>query len=484
MSKEESLIDNTRYQYDPVVTKIVDYVYGHKITSKLAFETAKYCLIDSVGCAILALKFSECTKLLGPWVSGMSIQNGARVIGREGELDPIKAAFDIGTLIRWVDYNDTWLAKEWGHPSDNLGAILAVADFVSRRQEYNRKYTIQDILEAMIRAYEIQGVLSLENSFNMVGLDHVILVKVASTALASFLLGSSKTQAIDAVSQAWIDGHPLRTYRHAPNTGSRKSWAAGDATSRAVRLSLMTFAGEKGYHTGLSAKRWGFNDVLYNAKPVRLSRELDAYVMENILFKIAYPAEFHAQTAVECALKLYDEIKDKNSTIDKILITTHNSAMRIINKTGPLYNPADRDHCLQYMVAVALIFGELTAESYEDKIATDPRIDELRHKMTVIEDDEMTEDYYHDDKRSIANQVEITLKDGTHLKERIDFPLGHRNRRDEGLPLLWKKFEENMLTHYSETKVTELVNLFKNDDALLKMPVTDWISLFQGGETS
>lgn len=478
LRKETS--DNTRPRYDSALIKIADYVKDYKINSRLAFETAKYCLIDSLGCAILALSFPECNKLLGPWVSGMSIEKGARVVGTRFELDPIKAAFDTGTIIRWLDYNDTWLAKEWGHPSDNLGAILSVMDFVSRRDEYKKTYTIKDVLDAMIRAYEIQGVLALENSFNMVGLDHVILVKIASTALATHLLGGTKDQVIEALSQAWIDGHPLRTYRHAPNTGSRKSWAAGDATSRAVRLAMMTLAGEKGYPSGLSAKQWGFSDVLFKGRPLQFNRELKSYVMENILFKIAYPAEFHAQTAVECALKLYEKMKNKKVGIEKIAITTHNSAMRIINKSGPLYNPADRDHCMQYMVAVALIYGELTAESYEDKVASDPRIDELRSKMILVELDQFTEDYFDEDKRSIANRVDILFSDGSNLSETSEYPLGHRSRRKEGIPLLWDKFEKNMSTRFSSKKVSEGIKLLKNDDKLLNMPVPEWITFWQG----
>lgn len=477
LRKETS--DNTRPDYDKALIKIADYVKDYKINSALAYETAKYCLIDSLGCAILALNFPECSKLLGPWVSGISIDKGARVLGTQFELDPIKAAFDNGTLIRWLDYNDTWLAKEWAHPSDNLGAILSVTDFVSRREQYKQVYTIKDVLDAMIRAYEIQGVIALENSFNMVGLDHVILVKVASTALATHLLGGTKEQVIEALSQAWIDGHPLRTYRHAPNTGSRKSWAAGDATSRAVRLAFLTLAGEKGYRSAISAKQWGFSDVLFDGKPIQLKRSLESYVMENILFKIAYPAEFHAQTAVECALKLHEKMKNKNLTIEKIAITTHNAAMRIINKTGPLYNPADRDHCMQYMVAVALIHGNVTAESYEDKIASDPRIDDLRAKMILVEEDQFTEDYFDEDKRSIANRVDILFSDGSNLSEISEYPLGHRTRRKEGIPLLWDKFEKNMSTRFSGKKVSEGIKLLENDDKLLNMTVPEWISFWQ-----
>lgn len=479
---KKNLSDNTRPQYDSVLVKIADYVKDYKINSDLAFETAKYCLIDSIGGAILALNFPECTKLLGPWVSGISIQEGAHVIGRQGELDPIKAAFDNGTLIRWLDFNDTWLAKEWGHPSDNLGAILSVTDFVSRRASYQKVYKISDVLDAMIRAYEIQGVLALENSFNMVGLDHVILVKVASAALAVHLLGGDKDQIIEVLSQAWIDGHPLRTYRHAPNTGSRKSWAAGDATSRAVRLALMTMSGEQGYPSALSARHWGFSDVLFQGKTLHSELEFGSYVMENILFKIAYPAEFHAQTAVECALRLHAKLKDKLNTIEKIAITTHNAAMRIINKTGPLYNPADRDHCMQYMVAVALIHGKLTAESYEDEVASDPRIDTLRNKMIVVEEDSYTEDYFDPEKRSIANRIDILLSDGTNLTETSEYPLGHRKRRKEGIPLLWAKFEKNISTQFSNKKVSEAIKLLQDDERLLNMTVPEWMAFWQPEE--
>lgn len=476
---KKDVSDNTRPKYDKVLVKIADYVKDYKISSDLAYETAKYCLVDSLGCATLSLNFPECTKLLGPWVSGTTIENGSRVVGTQYELDPIKAAFDTGTLIRWLDYNDTWLAKEWGHPSDNLGAILSLCDFVSRRPEYNKIYTMRDVFDAMIRAYEIQGVLALENSFNMVGLDHVILVKVASTALATHLLGGSKDNIVEALSQAWIDGHSLRTYRHAPNTGSRKSWAAGDATSRAVELALLTLKGEEGYPSALTAKHWGFNDVLFHSKPVHCERELSSYVIENILFKIAYPAEFHAQTAVECALKIHEKIKAKKLVPEKIAITTHNAAMRIINKTGPLYNPADRDHCLQYMVAVALIHGNVTAESYEEHIASDPRIDELRNKMIVVEDDQYTEDYFDEDKRSIANRVDILFSDGSNISEISEYPLGHRKRRKEGIPLLWDKFEKNMSTRFSSQKVAEGIKLLQDDEKLLKMAVPDWVSFWR-----
>lgn len=461
--------------FDEVIVQITDYIFDYPIQSNVALETARYCLVDSLGCAILALNFKACTQLLGPWVSGMQISQGVRVLGTTFELDPIKAAFDIGTLIRWLDFNDTWLAKEWGHPSDNLGALLSVMDFVTRRgQEYHLSYTVKNLLESMCYAYEIQGILALENSFNQVGLDHVLLVKVASTALATKLLGGNKEAVMAALSQAWIDGQSLRTYRHAPNTGSRKSWAAGDATSRAVELALLTLKGEQGYHRALTAPRWGFYDVQLKGQPLVLKRPFGTYVMENILFKIAYPAEFHAQTAVECALKLHQQIPHL-SEIEKILVHTHQAAIRIIDKKGPLYNPADRDHCLQYMVAVALIDGQLTAESYEDNKAADPLIDALREKMTVIENPQYSLDYLNEDKRSIANDIEITLKNGTTLFEKCEYPLGHRRRRDQGIPLLWQKFEHNLKRVFSDQKVNQLMALMQSEK-LLEMKVDDFMA--------
>ncbi len=467
-----SLLSNTRPDYDSVLVTLANYIMDDDIKSDLAFETAKYCLIDSIGCAMLALSYPACTKLLGPVVPGCSIEVGARVFGTQYEVDPIKAAFDIGTMIRWLDYNDTWLAQEWGHPSDNLGALLSVMDFVSRRKEiYKREFTVKDLLEAMIKAYEIQGVLALNNSFNQVGLDHVILVKVASTGIVTKLFGGNKNEVINALSQAWVDGQSLRTYRHAPNTGSRKSWAAGDATSRAVRLAMLTLQGEKGYPSALSAKQWGFQEVLFKGKPVTFARELGAYVMENILFKIAYPAEFHAQTAVACALDLHKKCKDKLNQIEKIQITTHQAAMRIINKTGPLYNPADRDHCLQYMVAVALLDGKLTADSYEEKRATDEKIDLLRDKIQVIESPQYSQDYLDQDKRSIANRLDITFADGLTLSETCEYPLGHKRRREEGIPLLWEKFENNIASRFDKAKSSQIMELMKNEEKLLKLTV-------------
>jgi 2-methylcitrate dehydratase len=424
---------------DQLLIDIADYVCNKNITSELAYESARLCLLDALGCAAQALQFEECTKLLGPIVPDTIVPNGVHVPGTPFRLDPIKAAFDIGTLIRWLDYNDTWLAKEWGHPSDNLGAILACADYMAQRTRAD--LTMHHVLTAMIKAYEIQGILALENAFNEIGLDHVILVKIASTAVVTDLLGGNKDQVISAVSQAFLDGQSLRTYRHAPNTASRKSWAAGDATSRAVRLALMTLQGEPGYPSVLSAKTWGFNDVYLKGEALKVSRPFESYVIENILFKVAYPAEFHGQTAVEAALLLHPKIKNNLDNIDKIVIETQSSAMRIINKQGLLHNPADRDHCLQYMVAAALIFGELTADSYSNTFANlnGSQIDFLRDKMTVLESKQMTLDYYDPNKRAIGNAVNIQMKDGAEYKLHIDYPLGHVRRRHEAAPLIEAK---------------------------------------------
>ncbi len=472
--------NNTRPAFDELLNQLANYICDVDITSELAYETAKYCLVDSMGCAMLALTFPACTKLLGPWVSGSRVEMGARVPGTKYELDPIKAAFDIGTIIRWLDYNDTWLAKEWGHPSDNLGGILSVMDFVSRRPaEYAKStFTVHDILTAMIKTYEIQGILALENSFNAVGLDHVILVKVATCGVVTKLLGGDKNAVLNALSQAFVDGQSLRTYRHAPNTGSRKSWAAGDATSRGVRLAMVTLQGEQGYPSAISASRWGFSDVLFAGKPLPLAQPLGSYVMENILFKIAYPAEFHAQTAVECALRLHNQLKDKLQDIKTITIKTHNAAMRIINKTGKLYNPADRDHCLQYMVAVALLKGNLEALHYEDATANDPAIDTLRDKMQIEENVVYSADYLDPEKRSIANQLQVTLTNGEEYGEICEYPLGHKRRRLEGIPLLWRKFEQNCQPLFSSEKSLTLRNILEQND-WLGWPVSDFIQLWQ-----
>jgi 2-methylcitrate dehydratase len=465
-------------QPDEVLTQIAAYVGDDRGYSDEAYSTARLCLMDSLGCGLLALGFPQCTKLLGPVVPGAVLKGGARVPGTDYELDPIQAAFCIGAMIRWLDYNDTWLAAEWGHPSDNLGAILAVADWLGRDPESSSRppLRVRDVLTAMIRAHEIQGVLALENSFNRVGLDHVLLVRVASTAVASRLMGLKQTQIVDAVTNAWIDGGALRTYRHAPNTGPRKSWAAGDAASRAVRLALLTRAGEPGYATALTAPTWGFQDSLFHGQTIKLARPLGSYVMENVLFKVAFPAEFHGQTAVEAALRLHPQVRQRLDDIARIRIETQESAMRIINKRGPLYNPADRDHCIQYMTAVALLNGRLTSEDYEDKAAADPRIDQLREKMEVVEEPRYSRDYLDPDKRSIGNSVQVEFRDGTRSERvEVEYPLGHRRRRDEARPLLFEKFRANAAASLSPAAVERLVDLFEDPSRLDATTVTDFV---------
>jgi 2-methylcitrate dehydratase len=463
---------------DRLLVEIAEYVCAPPPFSDEACETARYCLLDTLGCAILALNFPACAKLLGPVVPGTVVPNGARVPGTRHQLDPVTAAFNLGCALRWLDFNDTWLAAEWGHPSDNLGAILAVADWVSRAQP-ERNLTMRDVLTAMIQAHEIQGVLSLGNSFNRAGLDHVLLVRVASAAVAARLLGGNGEQVINALSNAWADGGALRVYRHAPNTGSRKSWAAGDATSRGVWHALLALKGEMGYPTVLSARTWGFCDALFRSQPIELARPLGCYVMENVLFKIRFPAEFHAQTAVEAAIQLHPQVKDRLGEIERIELTTHESAIRIIDKKGPLHNPADRDHCLQYMVAIGLIHGRLTAGDYEDAAAADPRLDALRAKMTVAEDPRYSHDYLADDKRSIANAVRVVFRDGSSMeKVEIEFPVGHRRRRAEAMPLLVKKARENLLTRFPAGQVERILQLWRDAARLEKMKVADFVDYF------
>lgn len=473
-----NLRSNIKQQPDALLVEIADYVLDKKIASEEAYETAYHVLMDTLGCSFLALRYPECTKLLGPIVPGTTVPNGARVPGTQFVLDPVHAAFNIGTLIRWLDFNDTWLAAEWGHPSDNLGGILAVADYLSRVRlsQGQAPLSVREVLTATIKAHEIQGVLALENSFNREGLDHVLLVKIASTAVVTALLGGDKEDVIDALSNAWIDNTSLRTYRHAPNTGSRKSWAAGDATSRAVRLAMMTMKGEMGYPSALTAPQWGFQDVLMKGKEITLARPLDSYVMERVLFKISYPAEFHAQTAVEAAIQLYPEIKDRLEEIEQIEIATHESAIRIIDKTGPLHNPADRDHCLQYMVAAALVFGDLTADHYEDEAAADPRIDALREKMVVTENPEFSRDYLDPEKRSIANTLQIFFKDGSKTEKVLcEYPIGHRARRAEGIPKLLTKFRDSLNTRFPKRQQDEIWAMFENRAELEKMPVHEFM---------
>lgn len=472
--------ENIRPAPDRELVDIANYVVNYKIDSELAYATARFSLMDALGCAILASQYPACSKLLGPIIPGTYVPIGARVPGTSYILDPILAAFNIGTLVRWLDFNDTWLAAEWGHPSDNLGAILAVADYMSRKKNSHglSPLLIKDILTAMIKAHEIQGVLALENAFNRLGFDHVILVKIASTAIATYLLDGTHQQIIDALSQAWLDGTCLRTYRHAPNTGSRKSWAAGDATSRATRLAWITLQGEMGYPSVLSTKKWGFNDALLKNQPLRFARPFGSYVMENVLFKVSYPAEFHAQTAVECAVQLSPQVKNRWEEIDKIILKTQEPAIRIISKSGPLYNPADRDHCLQYMVAVALLHGDLQAHYYENEFAQDPRIDQLREKMHVVEDQQFSKDYLDPTKRSIANAIQIYFHDGSPTeKAAIEYPIGHRLRREESYSLLYQKFEKNLATLFSTNKVEEILALFKDQKTLEQMPINELMDL-------
>ncbi len=473
-------ISNVRPDPDRVLTDIADYVSSLTIESVDAYSTAHYCLIDTLGCGFEALTYPACSKLLGPIVPGTSVPNGAKVPGTSFQLDPVKAAFDIGAMIRWLDFNDTWLAAEWGHPSDNLGGILATADWLSRTAIAAGKapLAMRDVLTAMIKAHEIQGVLALENSFNRVGLDHVVLVKVASTAVIAQMLGLNRDEIVNAVSLAWVDGQALRTYRHAPNTGSRKSWAAGDATSRAVRLALIARTGEMGYPSVLSAKTWGFYDVLFKGNPFRLQRPYGSYVMENVLFKISFPAEFHAQTAAECAMQLHPKLKDRIADIAKVTIRTHESAIRIIDKKGPLDNPADRDHCIQYMVAVPLIFGRLTAGDYEDGIAADPRIDALREKMVCVEDPGFSRDYLDPGKRSIANAITIEFRDRTTTGEVVvEYPIGHRRRRAEGMPALIEKFRTNLARRFPAKQRDAILAVALDAKRLMITPVHEFVDL-------
>ena len=472
---------NIRPGYDSVISEIANYVTNFEIESDLALDTARNCLIDTIGCGLLALKFPACTKMLGPVVEGTSVPFGVRVPGTNFKLDPIKGAFDIGCAIRWLDYNDTWLAAEWGHPSDNLGAILSITDFISQQKisKGEDPLTMRTVLEAMIMTHEIQGVLALKNSFNKVGLDHVVLVKVASTALVTKLMGGTKDQIMDAVSQAWVDGQSLRTYRHAPNAGSRKSWAAGDATSRAIRLAMITLSGEMGYPGALSAPVWGFEDVLFDGKQISLPQKFGTYVMENVLFKISFPAEFHAQTAVEAAVTLHPEIIERLDDVKTVNITTHDSAIRIISKEGELNNPADRDHCLQYMVAIGLLKGNLIAEDYEDDIASDPRIDTLRKKMVINEDKRYSDEYHEADKRSIANKIQIHFNDGSSTEEiEVEYPIGHKRRREEGIPVLEQKFKNNLEITYDSDKCEEIYQLCIDQEKLETTSVTDFQELF------
>jgi len=477
-------LSNVRPQWDQVIVDIVDYVGRDRIDSPLAYETARNCLIDTLGCGLEALEYPACTKLLGPVVRGTIVPHGAKVPGTQFQLDPIQAAFNIGAMIRWLDFNDTWLAAEWGHPSDNLGGILAVADWLSRVAVASGKAPLRmrDVLTAMIQAHEIQGCIAIENSFNKVGLDHVVLVKVASTAVVAKLLGLSRDEQLAAVSLAWVDGQSLRTYRHAPNTGSRKSWAAGDATSRAVNLALKAATGEMGYPGALTAKTWGFYDVSFKGQPFKFQRPYGSYVMENVLFKISFPAEFHSQTAVEAAMTIHGLLGERGRSpadIERITIRTHEACIRIIDKQGPLHNPADRDHCIQYMVAVPILFGRLTAADYEDQVAADPRIDALRARIVCVEDPQFTRDYHDPDKRSIANALTVEFKDGSRFDEVVvEYPIGHKRRRAEGIPLLEAKFRTNLDRRFPAKQREAILAVSLDQQKLEAMPVNEYVDLF------
>ena len=476
-------MSNERPAPDKVMADIADYALSYEIKSESAYRTARYCLMDTLGCGLEALEYAACTKLLGPIVPGTVVPHGARVPGTGYQLDPVQAAFNIGAMIRWLDFNDTWLAAEWGHPSDNLGGILATADWLSRTSlaEDKPPLRMRDVLTAMIKAHEIQGCIALENSFNKVGLDHVVLVKAASTAVVCQLLGLSREHTMNAISLAWVDGQSLRTYRHAPNTGSRKSWAAGDATSRAVRLALMARAGEMGYPSALTAKTWGFYDVSFRGKEFQFQRPYGSYVMENVLFKISYPAEFHAQTAVEAAMTLHGRLKQTGKSAEQIrdiTIRTHEACLRIIDKKGPLANPADRDHCVQYMIAIPLLFGRLTAADYEDNIAADPRIDALRAKVRCVEEPAYTADYHDPEKRSIANALRIEMMDGTVLEETVEYPLGHQRRREDGMPLLVEKFKTNLRRRFDSAQQERILSASLDAGRLDAMPVNEYVDLY------
>ena len=470
-------VTNIRPDPDRLLVEIADYARNYSCSRPEAIDTARYDLLDTLGCGLLALRYPECAKRLGPIAPGATLPHGARVPGTAWQLDPVHAAFNIGAMIRWLDFNDTWLAAEWGHPSDNLGGILALADYLTRARQ--KPFKIRELLQAMIKAHEIQGILALENSFNRVGLDHVLLVRVATAAVATAMLGGDRETIINALSNAWADGGALRVYRHAPNTGPRKSWAAGDATSRGVRLALMAVQGETGYPSVLTAKGWGFYEVLFNGKRFSLTRPFGSYVMENVLFKISFPAEFHAQTAVECAIALHDQVKNRLDDVSKVVITTQDSAIRIIDKSGPLHNPADRDHCIQYMTAIGLIFGMLTADHYEAAVALDPRIDALRAKMTCIEDPQYSHDYLDPEKRSIANAVQVFFKDGSNTaKVAVEYPIGHRRRRAEGIPLLLRKFETNLAARFPPAQCESILRACRDPSILDPMPVDTFTDMF------
>lgn len=471
---------NVRPAPDTVLVQIADYVDGYKVKSGLAWETARLTLIDTLGCGFEALAYPACTKLLGPVVPATIVPNGARVPGTPFVLDPERAALNCGALFRWLDFNDAFYGATVIHPSDTYGAILPLADWLSRTRASQRKapLLVRDVLEAGIKAYEVMGGLALENGYTAVGLDHTILVKIAVTAVATRMLGGSRQEIMDAVSNAWLDGHALAAFRRKPNTGSRKSWAAADAASRGVRLALMTMRGEMGYPAPLTAKRWGFYDVLFKGKKFRFQRPFGSYVMENTLFKIPYPTAFHGQSAVEAAIRLHPLVNNRLDDIKRIDVRCHNSSMTILDKTGPLYNPADRDHCMQYMIAVGMIYGEMTAEHYEDHVAADPRIDRLRAKMRLAESKQYEREYHDPAKRTNANSIQVHFTDGSKAPlSEVLYPLGHRRRRKEGIPHVMAKFEKNVARVFAPRQRDRILAACLDQKRLEAMPVHEFADL-------
>jgi len=472
--------DNQRSEPDTAIVEMVDYVDGYKVDTKRAFEAAYHCLVDSLGCAFMAFAYPECTKLLGPIVPGTVVPNGARVPGTPYVMDPVQAAFNMGTLVRWLEFNDATWGETVSHPSDTLVTLLVVADWVSRNRVAQRKPPVlmRDVLELGIKAYELQGQLGILNPFRRVGLDHTIVVKIASTATVAKLLGCTRDEIFNALSNAWIDGHALATFRSEFNTGSRKSWAGGDAAARGVWLALLALKGEMGYPSALTAKTWGFYDVLLKGKALQLQQPYGTYIVENILFKVPSPTAFHAQTAVEAGIRLHPDVKDRLDEITKVEIWSHASSLMILDKTGPLHNPADRDHCLQYTVAVPLIFGHLTPEDYEDGFAADPRIDALRSKMVVVEDPSYTRGYTDPAIRSNAHAVRVHFRDGTSTRRvEVVFSCGHPSRRDVGIPFVFEKFNKGLAEVFAEKQRKAIQQAFADVETLLATPVNEIMDL-------
>lgn len=476
-----SAATNTRPSPDKVLVQIADYVDRYPVKSALALETARLALIDTLGCGLEALSYPGCTNLLGPLVPGTLVPNGARVPGTPHVLDPERATFNLGVMNRWLDWNDAFYGATVLHPSDSFAGLLAVADWLSRTRvaEGRKPLVMRVVLEAAVKTYEIMGGLALENGFTAVGLDHTLLIKVATAPVVTKLLGGNHEEIVNALSQAWVDGHPLAIFRRKPNTGPRKSWAAGDAASRGVRLALMAVKGEIGCPSALTAKTWGFYPVLFDGKPFRFQRPFGTYVIENTLFKIPYPTAFHGQTGVEAAIKLHPLVKDRLDDIKRVEVRCHNSTMVILDKSGPLHNFADRDHCMQYMMAIGMVFGTMTAEHYYDLIAADPRIDKLRAKMHLAESKQYEREYHDPAMRTNANSIQVHFKDGskTPLSE-VLYPLGHRKRRKEGMPVLAAKFETAVGRVFASKRRDAIVSACLEQKRLEEMPVNEFMDLF------